>query len=92
MPGLDQNEAGRIKTENVEAMTVKPAMFAPPIGRHHEDERLRSHPAGEDRRQEAKGGGGGACFGHHLVQAAAGQSALGEMGIDSGQAEGQGCG
>ncbi len=27
-----------MKTENVEAMTVKPAMFAPPIGRHHEDD------------------------------------------------------
>ncbi len=92
MPGLDQNEAGRIKTENVEALTVKSAMFALPIGRHHEDKRLRSHPAGKDRRHEAKGGRGGACFGHHLVQAAAGEPALGEMGIDRGQAERQGCG
>ncbi len=92
MPGLDQNEAGRIKTENVEAMTVKPAMFAPLIGRHHEDERLRSHQAGKDCRQEAEGGHCGACFGHHLVQATAGEPALGEMRIDRDQAEGQGCG
>ena len=92
MPGLDQNEAGRIKTENVEAMTVKLAMFAPPIGRYHEDERLRPHSAGEDRRQEAEGGRCGACFGHHFVQTAAGEPALGEMGIYRGQAERQGCG
>ena len=38
MRGLDQDQAGRIETENVEAMTVKPAKFAHLIAWHDEEE------------------------------------------------------
>ena len=92
MRGLDQDQAGRIETENVEAMTVKPAKFAYLVAGHDEDERLGSRQAGKDRRHEAEGGRRGALFGHNLMQTAAGQAALREVGIKGGKAEGESCG
>jgi hypothetical protein len=41
--GLDQDQAGRIETERVEAMAMQPAVravWAQPIGRHDEEERV----------------------------------------------------
>jgi hypothetical protein len=37
--GLDQDQAARIEAESVEAMAVKPALFAQPVGGHNENER-----------------------------------------------------
>ncbi len=90
--GLDEDQAGRIETENVEAMTVKPAKFAQLIAWHDEDERLGSPQARKDRCHEAEGGRRGALFGHNFMQAATGQAALREVGIKGGKAKGEGCG
>jgi|HubBroStandDraft_5_1064220.scaffolds.fasta_scaffold90735_1 hypothetical protein len=129
MRRLDQDEAGRIETENVEAMTVKPAKFAHLIAGHDEDylsppplwgregwgvarrrgsvdafteppdphpqplpTRGRGTKAGKDRHHEAEGGRCGALFRHDLMQAAAGQTTLREMGIEGGKTEGKSCG
>ncbi len=92
MRRLDQDEAGRIETENVEAMTVKPAKFAHLIAWHDEDERLGLREAGKDCRHEAEGGRRGALFGHDLMQPAAGQTTLRKVGIEGGKTEGKSCG
>ena len=39
---LDQDQTGGIETESVEAMAMQPAVFAKPISRHDEDDRV--HP------------------------------------------------
>jgi hypothetical protein len=92
MHSLDQDQAGRIETENVEAMTVKPAKFAYLIAGHDEDERLGAGQADKDRRHEAEGGSRGALFGYNLMQAAAGQATLREVGIKGSKTEGESCG
>ncbi len=92
MCGLDQDQAARIQTETVEAMTVKPAKFARLIGGHDQDERLGVHQAGKDRHHKAEGGRGGASFRHDLMQTTAGQAALREMGVKGGKIERKGRG
>jgi hypothetical protein len=80
--GFDQNEASRIETEGVEAMTVKPAVFAASIGRHDEEQRFNPRQMGKESGDETEGGGGRAFFGHDLMQSAAGQAAVWQVPID----------
>jgi len=96
MRRLDQDQAGWIETEAVEAVAMKPpmgpAVLAQPIGRHDEDERVSPRQAGENRRDEAERGRYGACRRRHdFMQGAAGQAALGQVGIEGGKAKRQGC-
>jgi hypothetical protein len=92
MRGLDQDQTGWIETENVEAMTVKPAKFAHLIAWDDKEGRLGSSQAGKDCGHESEGGGCGARFGYDLMQAAASQAALREVGIKGGKAERDRCG
>jgi hypothetical protein len=87
---FDQNEAGRIETKPVEAMSGKPAVLALPVGRHDKDERMSRRQASQQRHDEAEGGGCGALSrGHDLMQGATGQATLRQAGIKSGKAERQ---
>jgi hypothetical protein len=58
---LDQDQAGRIETEILQAVTVQAAMraavLAQPKDRHHQEQWLRAWQAGENRRDETEGGG-----------------------------------
>ena len=54
--GLDQDKARRVETETVETMTIRAAVFAPPIGRHDEDDWISVRQAGQKRDDEAEGG------------------------------------
>jgi hypothetical protein len=95
MRRFDQDQAGGIETEGGEAvagnMSGKPAMLAQPIGRNDEDERAARRQAGKNGHDEAEGGGDGAFrLGHDFMERAAGQAALGQVGIKRGKAEGQG--
>ena len=90
MRRLDQNEAARIETKAVEAVAKKPAVLASAVGRHDEDERGRAGDVRQQRDDEAEGGGYSVLrLGHDLMQGAAGQTALRQAGIESGQAERQ---
>src|ERR1700734_2387901 len=88
---LDQSDADRIEAEAVETMSAKAAMVALPIGRHDEEEGAARRQAAQPRHDETEGGRKRACrFRYDLMQGAAGEAALRQMGIDGGQAEGQG--
>jgi len=67
MRRLHQDQARRIETQAADAMAVKPAVFAKPIGRRDEDERLSPRQAGKKRHHKAEGGGRGACSGYDLM-------------------------
>ena len=89
--GFDQDDARRIKAEAVEAMAARAALFALPIGRDDEEEGAARRLARQHRHGETKGGRKGARrVRHDLMQGAAGQAALRQMGIEREQAEGQG--
>jgi len=89
--GLDQDQAGRIEAERVEAMTMKAAMQLAAVSRHHQNERVVSRQPGQECRDEAEGGRGGALgFGYDFMQGAAGETALRQVGIKRGKAERQG--
>ncbi len=86
---LDQDQAGRIETEGAQAMTMETAVLAQPIGRHDEEERMS--PRGKQRHDEAEGSSDGALrLGHDLMQGAASEAVLRQVGIKGGKAEGGG--
>jgi hypothetical protein len=92
MRRLDQDQAARIETQGVEAVAMRAAIVAQPVGRHDEDDRVSPRQARKERHDEAEGGGSSAFFGYDFVQGAAGQTALRQVRIEGGKAEGQGCG
>ena len=98
MRRLHQDQTGGIKTEAVEAVAGRPAVGAPTIGRHDQDDlfplswggKVWGSKAGEECRDEAEGGReGGLRFGHDFMQAATGEAAFGEMGINDIEAQGE---
>jgi hypothetical protein len=98
MRRLHQDQTGGIKTEAVEAVAGRPAVGAPTIGRHDQDDlfplawggKVWGSKAGEECRDEAEGGReGGLRFGHDFMQTATGEAAFREMGINGIEAEGE---
>ena len=88
---FDQSDADRIEAEAVEPMSAKAAMVALPIGRHDEEEGAARRQVAQHRHDETEGGRKRVChFRYDLMQGAAAEATLRQMGIDSGQAEGQG--
>jgi hypothetical protein len=98
--GLDQDQACRIEPQRAQAMTMKPArgtVGTQPIGRHDEKNlfsppfRGRGRNVSQNCRDEADGGGERAFPRRHdFMQGAAGQTAVGQVGIKRGKAEGRG--
>ena len=92
--GLDQDDAGRIKTGTVEAVTVRAAMPGKPARRGDEQHRgaLRrpaKNPA-KDRRDKAEGRRRVAMgCGRDLVQGPAAQTALRQVRIEDRKTEGK---
>jgi hypothetical protein len=88
MRRFDQSDARGIETEAIQAVSAQAAMLALPIGRQNEDEgaaprqpRQNCRDETESSREDALG------CGDDLVQGAAGQAALRQVGIESGQIE-----
>jgi hypothetical protein len=71
-------------------VSAKAAMFALPIGRQNEDEGAAPRQARQYGHDETEGSREDIFrFGDDLMQGAAGQAALRQVGIESGQAEGE---
>src|SRR5262249_60257841 len=88
--GLDQNHAGGIKPEAIEAMTVDASERREAARRGDKKERTRTYAA-QYRRHEAEGRRHViAGLRHDLMQSAAGKAPLRQAGIDGRQAKGQG--
>jgi hypothetical protein len=95
--GLDQDQTGGIKTKAVEAVTGRPAVGAPTIGRHDEDDLFPGpHPTrergggktGEECCDETKGGReSGLRFGHDFMQSATDEAAFRKVGINDIETE-----
>ena len=91
MRRLDHDQAVRIETEAVEAVSIKAAIFALLITWRDEDERVGLRQAGKTGHHEAEGGWQlGLSLGNDLVQCGGGQAALRQAGIKRGKPEGQG--
>jgi hypothetical protein len=89
--GLDQDHPGGVETEAVEPMAVQPAMLAPAIGGHDEDQRISARQARQQRDGKTEDGRErGLGLRHEFMQGAAREAAVREDGIDCGKAEGQG--
>ncbi len=66
-------------------MSAQPAMFALPIGRQNEDEGATRRQARQHGHGETEGSRVRACrFRDDLMQGAAGQAAVRQMGVESG--------
>ncbi len=97
---LGQDQARRIEAEAVAAMTMQAAVFAQSVGRHHQEQLLapagwgkggKRAETGENRRDETEGRcSTGAGVGHDLMERPAGEATLRQVGIQDGQAKGQG--
>jgi hypothetical protein len=91
MPGFDQDHAGGIQAQGVETVAVRAAVVGEPFSRDNEQDRPALWHAAQQGRQEAEGGrqvaGGLGC---HLMQRTEGKAALGQVGIENGQPEGEG--
>ncbi len=92
MGGLDQDHVARIKTEGVQSMAMRTAVIPQSIGRHDEEKRITPRQMSQQRHDETEGGGSCACFGHDLMQSAAGEAAQRQATINGGKAERQGFG
>lgn len=91
MRGLDQDRPGRIKAEGIETVAMQAAGLTPAISGKHEEERESARQAREEGDQEAEGSGQRRLgFRHDFMQGATGEAAVGQDGIDGGEAEGQG--
>ena len=86
--GLDQNHAGGIKPEAIEAMTVDASERREAARRGDKKERTRTYAA-QYRRHEAEGRRHVAAgLWHDLMEGTPGKPALWQMGVDGRQAEG----
>ena len=72
MRGFDQDQARRVEAEIPTAVTIWTAIFAEPISRHDEEERMNAGQVGQQRHDEAESDGSAAFFGHDLMQGPAG--------------------
>ncbi len=87
---LDQNQAGRIEPEAIEAMAVRMAVLSKTASRHRQQQRRIPRHAAKQRREESEGGRHVAIsFGRNLVQGPEGEPALRQMGIKGRKAEGE---
>jgi hypothetical protein len=89
---LDQNEAGGIKSEAVEAMSKKTAEMAAVLASlnwNDEDERARRLQTSQYRHYKTEGSGDGAFGGrHNFMKAAAVETAFRQVSIKGGNTKG----
>jgi hypothetical protein len=91
MPGFDQDQAGWIEAERVEAVTVRAAAVGEAPSRGNEQHRPRWRHAAKQGDHEPEGGRQVACrLGHHLVQRPEGKAAQRQVRIEGGQPEREG--
>jgi hypothetical protein len=93
VPGLDQDQAGRIEAERIETVTVRATAVGKPSSRGNEQHRPARRHAAQQGRQEAEGSRQVARrYGCHLMQRPEGKAALGQVRVEDGQSEREGAG
>jgi hypothetical protein len=86
MPGLDQDHAGGVQAQSVEAVPVRAAAVGEPSLRGNKQRRPSRRHAAKQGRHEAEGGRQGVGrFRRHLVQGPESKATQRQMAIESGQ-------